>query len=65
MKVFINGNETFTNAFNILDLLKEIDVAKEKIAVEGDAIVIPKSQFASFAIKENSKIEIITFVGGG
>ena len=65
MKILLNGKEVLTEACTILDLLNEVQISKEKIAVEIDAIVVPKSQFANFAIKENSKIEIITFVGGG
>ena len=37
----------------------------EKIAIEIDGEVIPKSSHNNFFIKPNMKIEIITFVGGG
>ncbi len=65
MRVILNGNEIITNCENLLKLLENMGIQKEKVAVEVDGLVVPKSQFINFTIKENSKIEIITFVGGG
>jgi len=65
MRVILNGNEIITNCENLLKLLENMGIQREKVAVEVDGLVVPKSQFINFTIKENSKIEIITFVGGG
>jgi thiamine biosynthesis protein ThiS len=65
MKIFLNGIEVVTNAKNLSDLLLEQDIPANKIAVEVDLVVVPKSNYENFPILENAKIEIITFVGGG
>lgn len=65
MKIFLNGKECNTSAKNIIELLLENNISANKIAVEVDLIVVPRSQYEKFTLTENSKIEIITFVGGG
>lgn len=65
MKIFLNGKELETNARTIEELLHEQQVPINKIAVEANFEVVPKSSYSEFKICENAKIEIITFVGGG
>ncbi len=65
MKVILNGVEVETNCVNILELLQENGIHESKVAVEVNEAIVPKSQLGLFTITENSKIEIITFVGGG
>jgi thiamine biosynthesis protein ThiS len=65
MKVILNGEEIETSCINVLELLLEKGIQANKVAVEVNGEIVPKSQLGEFAITENSKIEIITFVGGG
>ena len=65
MKVILNGEEIETSCVNALGLLLEKDIQVNKVAVEINEEIVPKSQLGEFTITENSKIEIITFVGGG
>jgi sulfur carrier protein len=65
MKVILNGEEIETSCINVLELILEKGIQANKVAVEVDEEIVPKSQLGSFTITENSKIEIITFVGGG
>ena len=65
MKVILNGEEIETSCINVLELLHEKGIQANKVAVEVNEAIVPKSQLDSFTITENSKIEIITFVGGG
>ena len=65
MKVILNGEEIETSCINVLELLHEKGIQANKVAVEINEEIVPKSQLGSFTITENSKIEIITFVGGG
>ena len=65
MKIFLNGKEFETNAQNIEDLLAEHNIPQNKIAVEANLEVVPKTQYSNFRLIENLKVEIITFVGGG
>jgi len=65
MKVILNGEEIETSCINVLELILEKGIQANKVAVEVDEEIVPKSQLGNFTITENSKIEIITFVGGG
>jgi len=65
MKVILNGEEIETSCVNVLELLAEKGIQVNKVAVEINEEIVPKSQLGEFTITENSKIEIITFVGGG
>ena len=65
MKVILNGEEIETSCINVLELLHEKGIQANKVAVEVNEEIVPKSQLGEFTITENSKIEIITFVGGG
>ena len=65
MKVILNGEEIETSCVNVLELLLEKGIQVNKVAVEINEEIVPKSQLGKFTITENSKIEIITFVGGG
>ena len=65
MKVILNGEEIETSCINVLELLAEKGIQVNKVAVEINEEIVPKSQLGEFTITENSKIEIITFVGGG
>lgn len=65
MKVILNGEEIETSCVNVLELLTEKGIQINKVAVEVNEEIVPKSQLGEFTITENSKIEIITFVGGG
>ena len=65
MKVILNGEEIETSCVNVLELLLEKGIQVNKVAVEINEEIVPKSQLDEFTITENSKIEIITFVGGG
>lgn len=67
MKVYINGEErSFKHALPTLaDLLDEISVPAERTAVELNGSVVERHQFASTALKDDDRMEIVSFVGGG
>ena len=65
MKVILNGKAVETQCLTILELLHENGIEESKVAVEVDEAIVPKSRLNQFTIAENSRIEIITFVGGG
>lgn len=67
MQILINGNaRQFTaSSMTISDLVKELNVAGKRIAIEYNGEIIPRSLFAEVAIKEGDKLEIVGAVGGG
>ena len=66
IQVFINGKKKMCNERNnLLELLKNLKISNNGIAIEINYTVIPKSQYKSTFIKNNDKIEIVQFIGGG
>lgn len=62
----VNGNDyPFKENMTIDNLLSEMNFDKECIVVEMDRDIIPKADFYKKKVKEDSVIEVISFVGGG
>ena len=51
--------------YSIFDLLKKYKLSNKKIAIEHNGIIIPKASFKKKYLKNNDKIEIVHFIGGG
>jgi sulfur carrier protein len=66
MKIILNGKETNNDTFRNLEELVSSSVAKiEGIVVELNGKIIRKNQWKEQPLKEDDKIELIQFVGGG
>lgn len=66
IKVNINGEilELEKN-LSIKEMLKILNIKPTNIAVECNLQIVSKSQYSSYKIQNNSKIEIVNFIGGG
>ena len=65
-KIQLNGKKiTIMQKTPIFDLLIKYKLEKKKIAVEYNGIIIPKTRYKNKIIKNNDKIEIVHFIGGG
>ena len=66
MKIVVNKDlQTIPDNISVLDLLKYFKIELKYMAVEVNESIIPKSEYSSFNLKENDKVEIINAVGGG
>jgi len=66
MKIRLNGEDYITrNATSIEELLKELDIHPERVAVEVNLNIISKSDYRGFILKEGDMVEVVSFVGGG
>ncbi len=66
MKVFVNGEEREVPAdFKLSDLLKHLEMPLTRVAVELNQTVVRRATWTETTLKENDKIEIVHFVGGG
>ena len=66
IKVLINGkNEDLPNNCTPELLLLNLEIPKQKVAIECNQKIIPRSSYNDFIIKEGDVIEIVHFVGGG
>jgi sulfur carrier protein len=66
LRLRINGEtRELANGLSLLELIKELDLPADRIAVELNHNVVRRSEWASTKLKEDDQIEIVHFVGGG
>ncbi|MCO8194490.1 MULTISPECIES: sulfur carrier protein ThiS [Anaerofustis] len=61
----INGQDTKLSDISLKELLEKCNFDSEKVAVELNEEIISKKDFDKIKIKDNDKIEVVSFVGGG
>ena len=65
-KIQLNGKKiNIKPDFSIFDLLKKYNLNNNKIAVEYNGVILPKIKFKKKKLKDNDKLEIVHFIGGG
>lgn len=66
MRLTLNGDTFETSkAETVTDLLKELGIVPERVAVEVNLSIIKKADYITFRLHEGDAIEIVNFVGGG
>ncbi len=66
MTLIVNGrNLTINDQANAHDLITQLGYTDQRIALEVNEVIIPKSKHPEFALNDGDKIEIIKAVGGG
>lgn len=63
--ITLNGAPHRSAAATIADLVRELELAPEKVAVERNGAIVPRSTLADVALGEGDVLEIVHFVGGG
>lgn len=66
LRVFVNGEvKELAHQRSLLDLIDDLNLKPERIAVELNGLVVPRSEWGATILKENDLVEIVHFVGGG
>ena len=66
IQVFINGKKKLLEKNKSLtEVLNHLKITKNGIAIEINSAVVPKSQYVNTFVKDNDRIEIVQFIGGG
>ena len=66
MKVVVNGAEReIAESLSLSRLLETLELPVARVAIELNQTVVRRSVWAETLLKENDKIEIVHFVGGG
>ena len=63
--ITLNGAPHRSAASTIADLVRELDLAPEKVAVERNGEIVPRSTLGEAPLAEGDTLEIVHFVGGG
>ena len=65
-KIQLNGKKVVIKSnFSIFDLLKKYKLVNKKVAIEHNGIIIQKVNYKKKYLKNNDKVEIVHFIGGG
>jgi thiamine biosynthesis protein ThiS len=66
MQIVLNGEAFETTAGGTIEtLLQQLDISRERVAVEHNADIVPKADYEKQLLSDGDKIEIVHFVGGG
>ena len=66
IKIKINGKVKIINQnVNLSRLLKVLKIPIKKVAIELNQEIIDKKKIVKINLKNNDKIEIVHFIGGG
>ncbi len=66
IKIKINGKlSTINDNLCLLIYLKKLKIPLKKVAIELNQEIIDKNKLDKFKLKNNDKIEIVHFIGGG
>lgn len=66
MKVIVNGDEhELPEGLSVAELVERIDLAGERIALEVNREVVPRSEYTSTTLADGDRVEIVRAIGGG
>lgn len=66
INVLLNGMyRPVASGATIADLLVELNLPREKVAIEYNGRVLPKSDPVAISLNEGDQLEIVEIVGGG
>jgi sulfur carrier protein len=66
MTIVVNGQDReVAEALTLRDLLAQLNMAPEKVAVELNRRLVRTERYSTTVLKAGDQIEIVTFVGGG
>jgi len=65
-KIQLNGKKVkIQRNLSIKDLIKKYRLKENKIAIELNGTILPKDHYKNKKVKNNDRIEIVQFIGGG
>ena len=66
IKIKVNGkNRLISETYKLSDLIKRLKIPMKKVAIELNEEIIDKKIVNKIKLKQNDKIEIVHFIGGG
>ena len=65
-KIQLNGKKVKINSnYSLSDLLKKYNLSIGKVAIEYNGAIISKENLKKKLLKNDDKVEIVHFIGGG
>ena len=66
MNIIVNGERfDFPNPLNVEELIDYLGFQNQRIALEVNEAIVPKSNHSTYTLSNNDSVEVINAVGGG
>ncbi|QKF83130.1 thiamine biosynthesis protein ThiS [Halarcobacter ebronensis] len=66
MNIIVNGeNKEFDNESTLQNIIRELKIEDKVMAAAVNMEIVKKDQWGNFVIREDDKLELLQFVGGG
>jgi thiazole synthase len=66
MTLHLNGEQRdFPDALTISALVAQLGMKPDRVAVELNLEIVPRSRWEATTLKDGDKLEVVHFVGGG
>jgi sulfur carrier protein len=66
MKIVVNGEfKDVPDRFTIVQLLELSSLLGQRIAIEVNSEIIPRSRYAAYWLKPGDRVEVVHAIGGG
>jgi thiamine biosynthesis protein ThiS len=66
IKILVNGEPCLiADNFKVTELVSELKLPPERVAIELNLSILPRSKWAETELHAGDKLEIVQFVGGG
>ncbi len=66
MQIYLNGDEKqIPEDLDVAGLIEMLELTDQRIAVEVNAELVPRSTFPGHSLRTDDRVEIIQAVGGG
>ena len=66
MKVYVNGQvRSLISGLTVASLLDDLQYGTERIAVEVNEDIVPRSQYDAHRLQDGDRVEIVRAIGGG
>ncbi|MCR4638776.1 sulfur carrier protein ThiS [Ruminococcus sp.] len=63
--VKINGELFDKDGKTVAEMLADMDISVQRVAVELNEEIVPKAKYGEIVLKDGDKVEVVRFVGGG
>ncbi|UUD66022.1 sulfur carrier protein ThiS [Pseudomonas seleniipraecipitans] len=66
MHIQLNGEPLeLPDGTSVADLIERLELAGRRVAVERNLDIVPRSQYATTALAEGDRLEVVHAIGGG
>lgn len=66
IQIHVNGEaRDWRSGATVADLLRELEVKAERVAVELNLEILDRAAFAQRSLRDGDRVEILGFIGGG